>query len=124
MECIESAKFITDMPKDCDSCSMEVSKTLIVKGNIMTAADGDPYASTRQIALWSAVSSAGPGCYRDVALKHVRSGVVVREYNFPDAFVVGYNEDFDGEAGMGAFTLTIRQKKDQIEHVSVHGGAT
>ena len=86
-ECIESANFITGIPKDCESCSRELSKTLIVKGNILTAADGDPYASTRQLTLWSAASSGDSGCYRNVTLTHVRSGVIVREYTFPNAFV-------------------------------------
>ena len=121
-ECIESVKFTTNIPKYCDACSSDVSKALIVKGYILTTLEGDPFDSTRQIALWSAVPSGLADCYRNVKLTHVRYGVVVREYTFPNAFVVDYNESFNDEASEGAFTLMIKQKKDQIENVAVHGG--
>ena len=121
-ECIESAKFITDIPQDSDARTGDVGTTLIVEGKILTATDGDPFDSTRQMALWSAVPSRRAECYRSVMLKNVRGDVVVREYVFPNAFVVDYNERFDDAEGVGTFTLKIKQKKDRIEHVAVNGG--
>ena len=121
-ECIESAKFTTNIPKDCEACSSEVSKTLIIKGHILTSLDGDPFDSTRHMALWSAVPSGLADCYRNVRLTHVLYGIAVREYTLPNAFVVDYNESFNDKAGEGTFTLMIKQKKDQIENVAVHGG--
>jgi hypothetical protein len=120
-ECIESVKFMTDMKKDCDARSKDVNTTLIVRGYILTAANGDPFDSTRQMALWSAVPSGSADCYRNVTLTNVRSGVAVREYTFPNAFVVDYNEDFDDGESVGVFTLMIKQKKDRIEQVAVSG---
>ena len=121
-ECIVSAKFITDIPKDSDARTGDVGTTLVVEGKILTAVDGAPLDSTRYMALWSAVPSKRPDCYRNVLLKNVRGNVVLREYNFPNAFVVDYKESFDDEEGVGTFTLKIKQKKDRIEYVTVNGG--
>jgi len=121
-ECIVSAKFVTDIPKNSDARTGDVGTTLVVTGRVLTAVDGDPFDSTRQMALWSAVPSKRTDCYRNVLLKNVRGNVVIREYNFPNAFVVDYNESFDDEEGVGTFTLQIKQKKDRIEHVTVNGG--
>ena len=121
-ECIESAKLFSNIQMDSDARTKDVETALIVKGDILTAVEGDSYDSTQQIALWSAVPSGRADCYRQVTLTNVRSGVVVREYTLPSAFVVDYNESFDGKAGKGHFTLMIKQKKDQMEQVAVHGG--
>jgi len=121
-ECITSAKFTTDIPKSSDARTGDVGTTLVVQGKILTAVDGAPVDSTRQMALWSAVPSKRADCYRNVTLKNIRGNVVLREYNFPNAFVVDYNESFDDEEGVGTFTLKIKQKKDRIEHVLVTGG--
>ena len=121
-ECIVSSKFITDIPKNSDARTGDVGTTLVVTGRILTAVDGDPFDSTRQIALWSAVPSKRADCYRHVMLKNVSGNVTIREYSFPNAFVVDYKESFDDEEGVGTFTLKIKQKKDRIEHVMVNGG--
>ena len=121
-ECITSAEFITDIPKNSDARTGDVGTTLIVEGKILTATDGDPLDSTRQIALWSAVPSRRAECYRNVTLRNIRGDVVVREYTLPNAFVVGYSESFNDGEGVGTFVLKIKQKKDRIEHVIVSGG--
>jgi len=121
-KCIVSAKFTTDIPKDSDARTGDVGTTLVVEGKILTAVDGGSFDSTRQLALWSVVPSKRAECYRNVILKNVRGNVTVREYVFPNAFVVDYKENFDDNEGVGTFTLTIKQKKDRIEHVSVSGG--
>jgi len=121
-ECITSAKFTTDIPKSSDARTGDVGTTLVIQGKILTALDGAPVDSTRQMALWSAVPSKRPDCYRNVLLTNIRGAVVLREYNFPNAFVVDYNESFDDEEGVGTFTLKIKQKKDRIEYVTVNGG--
>jgi len=121
-KCIVSAEFVSDIPMDSDARTGDVGTTLVVEGKILTAVGGEAFDSTRQMALWSVVPSKRSDCYRDVMLKNVRGNVVVREYNFPNAFVVDYEERFDDADGVGAFTLKIKQKKDRIEHVTVNGG--
>ena len=123
-ECIASAKFITNITKDSDARTADMGTTLEIRGKVLTAVDGDPFDSTRKMALWSTVPAQKADCYRNVTLKNVRGNVVVREYNFPNAFVVDYVENFDDKEGVGTFTLIIKQKKDRIEHVAVNGGFT
>jgi len=123
-ECIESAEFITDIPKDSDARTADVGTTMVIKGKILTAIDGDPLDGTQQMALWSAVPAKRADCYRNVTLKNVRGNVVIREYMFPNAFVVDYVENFDDKEGVGTFELKIKQKKDRLEHVTVNGGFT
>jgi len=121
-ECIKSVKFSTDIPKDSDARTADVGTSLVVTGKILTAVDGDPFDSTRQIAMWSAVPATNAACYRNVTVKNVRGGIVEREYNLPNAFIVDYAEDFDDAEGTGTFTLVMKQKKDLIERVSIEGG--
>ena len=123
-ECIESVEFITDIPKDSDARTADVGTTIIVRGKVLTALDGDPQDSTRGMALWSAVPAKKADSYRAVTVKNVRGNVVVREYMFPNAFVVDYVENFDDKEGVGSFTLKVKQKKDRIEQVTVNGGFT
>ncbi|MCL2865484.1 MAG: membrane-associated protease 1 [Lachnospiraceae bacterium] len=120
-ECIVSTKFITDIPKNSDARTADVGTTLVVTGKILSAVDGDPFDSTRQMALWSTVPAKQAECYRSVTVENVRGNVVVRKYTIPNAFVVDYVESFGDTEGVGTFTLTIKQKKDRIEHVAVDG---
>lgn len=121
-ECIKSVQFTTDIPMDSDARTADVGTTLIVKGKILTAVDGDPFDSTRQLALWSAVAAENANCYRNVTIENVRGGIVERKYTFPNAFVVDYAENFGDTEGVGEFTLKFKQKKDKIENVTIEGG--
>ena len=40
--------------------AFHIADTLILKGKILSAVDGDPFDSTRQMALWSAVPAESP----------------------------------------------------------------
>jgi hypothetical protein len=119
---IISVKFSTDIPMDSDARTADVGTTIVVKGRILTALDGDPFDSTRQMALWSTVPSSNMACYRYVTIQNTRGGVVERTYKLPNAFVVDYIEEFGDTEGVGTFTLKIKQKKDRLEYVEVEGG--
>lgn len=121
-ECIKSVQFTTDIPMDSNARTADVGTTMIVEGKILTAVDGDPFDSTRQLALWSAVPAEDSKCYRNVTVENIRGGVVERKYTFPNAFVVDYVESFGDTEGVGTFTLKIKQKKDKIEKVLIEGG--
>ncbi len=54
-ECVRSVKFTTDIPLDSNARTKDVGSTLIITGRILTAVDGDPFDSTRKLALWSAI---------------------------------------------------------------------
>jgi len=121
-ECISKVEFTTDIPQDSDARTADVGATLVIQGRVLTALDGDPFDSTKQMALWSAVPAVSRDCYRSVTVKNVRGGVVEREYTFPNAFVVSYEERFSDAEGVGLFKLEVKQRRDLIEKLSVGGG--
>ena len=121
-ECTKSVKFTTDIPLDSNARTKDVGTTMIIKGRVLTAVDGDPFDSTRKMALWSVVPAERSDCYRKVTVEVVAAGVMERKYCFPNAFVLDYNEKYGEVDGTGTFTLMIKQKKDKIDKVTVEGG--
>lgn len=121
-ECVKKVIYKTDIPADSDARTKDVGSTLIISGKILTAIDGDPFDSTRELDLWSLVPAESSDCYRNVTIEHIAGGLVERKYNFPNSFVVNYEEDFGNTDGTGTFTLTIKQKKDKMVNISIEGG--
>lgn len=121
-ECVRSVKFSTDIPLDSNARTKDVGSTLTITGRILTAVDGDPFDSTRKLALWSAVPAERSDCYRKVTVEHVAAGIMERKYYFPNAFVIDYKEDYGDVEGTGTFTLVIKQKKDKLTGITVEGG--
>lgn len=121
-ECVKSVKMTTDIPQDSNARTKDVGATMVITGKILTAVGGDPFDSTRKMALWSVVPAERADCYRKVTIEYVAAGIMERKYCFPNAFVVDYKEDYGDEAGIGTFTLIIKQKKDKFNAISVEGG--
>ncbi len=121
-ECVRKVKFTTDIPLDSNARTKDVGSTLIISGRILTAVDGDPFDSTRKLALWSAVAAEKADCYRKVTVEYIAAGVMERKYYFPNAFVIDYTENFGDEEGTGTFILKIKQKKDKLANITVEGG--
>lgn len=121
-ECVRSVKMTTDIPQDSNARTKDVGATMVIKGRILTAVDGDPFDSTRKLALWSVVPAERADCYRKVTVEYVAAGIMERKYCFPNAFVIDYREDYGDAEGTGTFTLMIKQKKDKISTVTVEGG--
>ena len=78
-ECVRSVKFSTDIPLDSNARTKDVGSTLTITGRILTAVDGDPFDSTRKLALWSAVPAEKSDCYRKVTVEHVAAGIMERK---------------------------------------------
>lgn len=121
-ECVKSVKMTIDIPQDSNARTKDVGATMVITGKILTAVGGDPFDSTRKMALWSVVPAEKADCYRKVTVEYVAAGIMERKYCFPNAFVVDYKEDYGDEAGIGTFTLVIKQKKDKFNAISVEGG--
>ena len=121
-ECVRSEKFSTDIPLDSNARTKDVGSTLTITGRILTAVDGDPFDSTRKLALWSAVPAEKSDCYRKVTVEHVAAGIMERKYFFPNSFVIDYKEDYGDVEGTGTFTLVLKQKKDKLANITVEGG--
>lgn len=120
-ECVKSVKVTTDIPLDSNARTKDVGATMTITGKILAALDGDVADSTRQLALWSTVPAEKADCYRKVTVDHIAGSLVERKYNFPNAFVVDYKEEYADAEGTGTFTLVIKQKKDKIADVAVEG---
>lgn len=121
-ECVQKIKFRTDIPLDSNARTKDVGSTLEISGKILVSTDGDPFDSTRQLALWSVVPAEEALAYRQVEVEILNTGLVERKYSFPRAFVVDYKEDFSNSDGIGQFTITIKQKKDKLDKIEIEGG--
>ncbi len=121
-ECVKKVKFQTEIPLDSNARTKDVGCALEISGKILVATDGDPFDSTRQLALWSMVPAESAAAYRQVTVEIVEAGVVERKYTFPRAFVIDYKEDFGNTDGTGVFSIVIKQKKDKLDLVTVDGG--
>ncbi len=121
-ECVQKIKFRTDIPLDSNARTKDVGSTLEISGKILVSTDGDPFDTTRQLALWSVVPAEEALAYRQVEVEILNAGLVERKYSFPRAFVVDYKEDFSNSDGIGQFTITIKQKKDKLDKIEIEGG--
>ena len=119
---ITGEKFKTDIPLDSNARSTDLGSTVEISGKILTAVDGDPFDSTRQLGLWSLVPAEKSDCYRKVTVEVIAASQVVRKYTYPNAFVVDYKENYGDTEGVGTFRLIIKQKKDKMAQIAVEGG--
>ena len=119
---VTSVKVRTDIPQDSNARSTDLGSTITITGKILTAVDGDPFDSTRQLGLWALVPAENADCYRKVTIDLIASSQMIRKYTYPNAFVVDYREDYGDLEGVGTFTLIMKQKKDKMAQISVDGG--
>ena len=119
---ITGVKVRTDIPLDSNARSTDLGSTITITGKILTAVDGDPFDSTKQLGLWALVPAENADCYRIVEIEVISSSQMVRKYTFPNAFVVDYKEDYGDLEGVGTFVLIMKQKKDKMAQISVDGG--
>ena len=119
---VTSVKVRTDIPQDSNARSTDLGSTITITGKILTAVDGDPFDSTRQLGLWALVPPENADCYRKVTIEVIASSQMIRKYTYPNAFVVDYREDYGDLEGVGTFTLIMKQKKDKMAQISVDGG--
>ena len=119
---VTSVKVRTDIPQDSNARSTDLGSTITITGKILTAVDGDPFDSTRQLGLWALVPAENADCYRKVTIEVIASSQMIRKYTYPNAFVVDYREDYGDLEGVGTFTLIMKQKEDKMAQISVDGG--
>lgn len=67
--------------------------------------------SVRKLVNW-AMLPENSECYRDVEIKMSNAmGILVKEEQFTDLYVIEYRERFDDEMGCGKFNIHLREKK-------------
>lgn len=121
-ECVQTVTYTTDVPQDSDARTKDVGSTIKITGKILTAVDGDPFDSTRNMAVWSVVPAENADCYKKVTISTIAGGQIVRKYHYPNAFVVDYKERFGSQDGVGTFEIILKQKKDKLANITIEGG--
>ena len=119
---ITSVVFGADIPHDSNARSTDLGSTVLIKGKILAAVDGEAADDTSKIAKWSLVPAENMDCYRRLQIDVVNASQIVRQISVPNAFVVDYQEDFTDETGAGVFTLLVKQKKDKMANLKFEGG--
>lgn len=116
--------FKVEIPQDSRARTKDVGVTMTVKGKILpdTANAGNAADSTAKLMDWSIVPAEKKEAYRSVTIKVKSGGIVTRQYELPNAFIVDYFETFANSEGVGEFTLIIKQMKNKLADVKVTGG--
>lgn len=119
---ITGIQFGADIPHDSNARSTDLGSTVLIEGKILAAVDGEAADDTGKLAKWSLIPAEKSDCYRRVQIDVVSASQIVRRITVPNAFVVGYEEDFTDETGAGRFRLLIKQKKDKMSSLKFEGG--
>ena len=119
---ITGIKFGADIPHDSNARSTDLGSTVLAEGKILAAVGGEAAYDTSKIARWSLVPAENSDCYRNVEIVVVSASQIVRQITIPNAFVVGYEEDFTDDTGAGTFRLLMKQKKDKMANLKFEGG--
>ena len=77
--------------------------------------------STVELDNWALMPSDQADCYRNVEVQIVNGGQIIRQYTYPNAFVMDYSEDLNDDEGVGKFELVLKQKKDLTDKVELKG---
>ncbi|MCH5263649.1 MAG: membrane-associated protease 1 [Lachnospiraceae bacterium] len=119
---VTGVNFGADIPKDSNARSTDLGATITITGKILAAVGGEAADDTMKMAKWALVPAENADCYRKLEIDVVSAGQVVRQVSLPNAFVIGYEEDFADESGIGVFTLQVKQKKDKMTGLKFEGG--
>ena len=118
---ITSVEFVSDTPDTSNARSTDLGVVLNIKGRINFSLGAEQEDATVELANWSLMPSDQADCYRNVQVQVVSGGQIVRQYTYPNAFVMGYTEDLNDEEGVGSFELLLKQKKDLTAKVELKG---
>ena len=118
---ITGVNFISDTPENCNARSTDLSVILKLEGRINFSLGAEIEDSTVELANWALMPSDQANCYRKVEVNVINGGQVVRNYVYPNAFVMDYTEDLNDEEGVGTWTLLLKQKKDLTDKVELKG---
>ena len=118
---ITSVDFISDTPDTSNARSTDLGVILSIKGRINFSLGAEQEDSTVELANWALMPSDQSDCYRNVQVQIVSGGQIVRQYTYPNAFVMGYTEDLNDDEGVGSFEMLLKQKKDLTAKVELKG---
>ena len=119
---VTGVQFGADIPKDSNARSTDLGSTIAITGKILAAVGGEAADDTMKIAKWALVPAESADCYRRLEITVINASQVVRQVTFTNAFVIGYEENFADESGVGEFKLLVKQKKDKMAELAFEGG--
>jgi hypothetical protein len=116
---IDSVQASLSSPSDSRAKSTNNNMTLVITGKLH-ADSGGANSETFKLFKWAQVPAEKEEAYCKVTVEV--EGVAetkFRTITLDKAFVVDYNEMYSSQAGVGDFTIVIRQKADTIDDVKV-----
>jgi hypothetical protein len=119
---LTGVKYELVTPEDSNARSTDQYIQIVLVGRIIPSVASADSEVTVALDRWAAVTDDKAEAYRSLTVKVVESGVVLREYKLPRAFVVDYKVNYIDQEGNGAFTLKARQKKDKSKDAAIEGG--
>lgn len=118
---ITGVNFTSETPNNANARSTDLSIMIKITGRINFSLGAELKDSTVELANWALMPSDKAECYRIVQVQVVSGGQIVRQYKYPNAFVMDYSEDLNDEEGVGTFTMLLKQKKDLTSKVELKG---
>lgn len=118
---ISGVNFLSDTPDNANARSTDLGVTLRITGRINFSLGAEVKDSTVGLAEWALMGSEKADCYRKVEVQVINGGQVVRQYTYPNAFVMDYTEDLNDEEGVGKFSILLMQKKDLTDKIELKG---
>ena len=118
---LTGVNFLSETPDATNARSTDLGVVMKVSGRINFSLGAEVEDSTVELANWALMPSDQANCYRNVQVQVVSGGQIVRQYTYPNAFVMDYMEDLNDEEGVGTFELLLKQKKDLTDKVELKG---
>lgn len=118
---ITAVTFDSDTPASGNARSTDLRATMRIVGRINFSLGAEISDSTVELAKWALMSSDQADCYREVQVQVINGGQVVRQYKYPNAFVMDYEENLNDEEGVGTFVLLVKQKQDLTSKLELKG---
>ncbi|MFI3202348.1 MAG: membrane-associated protease 1 [Eubacteriales bacterium] len=114
-ECTRRVTYSTYPSLDDQAQPNDMCSTLTIVGSILSKEED----ATHSLNDWALTSAEEIDCYRQVNVTLTSGDRIVRNYFFPNAFVISQMEDYgDGDA---TFILVIKQKNDSIADIAIKG---
>lgn len=118
---ITAVEFVSDTPDAANARSNDLGVILKVTGRINFSLGAEVDDSTDDLAEWALLPSDKADCYREAQVQVINGGQIIRQYKYPNAFVMGYTEDLDDGEGVGTFEILMKQKKDLTSKIELKG---
>lgn len=108
-------------PSDSKAKSTNSCVTLLINGKLNVDSGTSMDSETLKLFQWAQIPAGGESAYRKVKVEVQANGQCFRKIELNKAFVVEYNERYNDSAGVGEFSLVLRQKADKTDEVKVDG---